>query len=38
MENYETSPWENGDTESFIGKFRDELLNGEIFTTLGGLQ
>lgn len=28
------SPWENGYMESFIGKFRDELLNGEIFDTL----
>jgi transposase InsO family protein len=28
------SPWENGYVESFIGKFRDELLNGEIFHTL----
>jgi transposase InsO family protein len=28
------SPWENGYIESFIGKLRDELLNGEIFTTL----
>ena len=25
------SPWENGYVESFNGKFRDELLNGEIF-------
>lgn len=25
------SPWENGYNESFNGKFRDELLNGEIF-------
>ena len=25
------SPWENGYCESFNGKFRDELLNGEIF-------
>jgi len=25
------SPWENGYIESFNGKFRDELLNGEIF-------
>jgi len=24
----------NGYAESFIGKFRDELLNGEIFDTL----
>ena len=28
------SPWENGYYESFIGKLRDELLNGEIFDTL----
>ena len=28
------SPWENGYVESFNGKLRDELLNGEIFTTL----
>lgn len=28
------SPWENGYVESFIRKFRDELLNGEIFDTL----
>ena len=28
------SPWENGYTESFNGKLRDELLNREIFTTL----
>jgi len=28
------SPWENGFCESFNGKFRDELLNGEIFYTL----
>jgi len=27
------SPWENGYIESFNGKLRDELLNGEIFTT-----
>ncbi len=25
------SPWENGYVESFNGKLRDELLNGEIF-------
>jgi len=24
-------PWENGYNESFNGKLRDELLNGEIF-------
>jgi transposase InsO family protein len=28
------SPWENGYIESFNGKMRDELLNGEIFYTL----
>ena len=28
------SPWENGYIESFIGKLRDELLNGKIFDTL----
>lgn len=28
------SPWENGDCESFNGKLRDELLNGEIFYSL----
>ena len=28
------SPWENGYIESFNGKLRDELLNGEIFTNL----
>ena len=28
------SPWENGYIESFNGKFRDELRNREIFTTL----
>jgi putative transposase len=28
------SPWENGYNESFNGKFRDELLDGEIFYTL----
>ena len=27
-------PWENGYVESFNGKLRDELLNGEIFYTL----
>ena len=25
------SSWENGYSESFNGKLRDELLNGEIF-------
>jgi transposase InsO family protein len=28
------SPWEDGYCESFNSKLRDELLNGEIFTTL----
>lgn len=28
------SPWENGYVESFHDKFRDELLNGELFDTL----
>lgn len=28
------SPWENGYIESFNGKLRDELLNGEIFMAL----
>ncbi len=28
------SPWENGYNESFNGKVRDELLNGEIFYSL----
>jgi transposase InsO family protein len=28
------SPWENGYVESFNGKLRDELLDGEIFFTL----
>jgi putative transposase len=27
------SSWENGYIESFNGKMRDELLNGEIFYT-----
>ncbi len=27
------SPWENGFAESFIGRFRDEFLNTELFTT-----
>jgi transposase InsO family protein len=29
------SPWENGHVESFNGKMRDELLNRELFDTLG---
>ena len=32
------SPWENGYCESFNGRFRDELLNGEIFYSLGEAQ
>jgi putative transposase len=28
------SPWENGYVESFTGKPRDELLDGEVFSTL----
>ncbi len=28
------SPWENGYIESFNGKLRDKLLNGEIFDTV----
>ncbi len=28
------SPWENGYNESFNGKLRDELVNGEIFYSL----
>jgi putative transposase len=27
-------PWENGYCESFNARFRDELLNGEIFYSL----
>ncbi len=29
------SPWENGYAESFHGRLRDELLEGELFTCLG---
>jgi putative transposase len=29
-----SSPWENGFIESFNGKFRNELLNREVFYTL----
>ena len=29
-----SSPWENGYCESFNARFRDELLNGEIFYSL----
>ena len=32
------SPWENGYCESFNARFRDKLLNGEIFYTLKGAQ
>ncbi|MEO0427319.1 MAG: IS3 family transposase [Pseudomonadota bacterium] len=32
------SPWENGYCESFNARFRDELLNREIFFTLHGAQ
>ena len=28
------SPWENGSTESFNGKLRDELLNREVLTNV----
>ena len=28
------SPWENGVVESFNARLRDELLNGEIFSSL----
>ena len=28
------SPWDNGYVESFNGKLRDELFDGEIFYTL----
>ena len=28
------SPWQNGYGESFISRFRDELLNAEVFYTL----
>ena len=31
-----SGPWENGYCESFNGKLRDELLNGEIFYSLKG--
>jgi putative transposase len=30
------SPWEKGYVESFNGKLRDELLNGELFLSLAG--
>ena len=36
---YQTgSQWENGYCESFNGKMRDQLLNGELFYTLKGAQ
>ena len=28
------SPWENGHVESFNARFRDELLDGEVFHSL----
>ena len=28
------APWENGYYESFNSRFRDELLNGELFTSI----
>jgi putative transposase len=28
-----SQPWENGFAESFNGRFRDEFLNSELFTT-----
>jgi len=32
------SPWENGYIESVNGRLRDELLNRELFDTLGAVQ
>jgi len=32
------SPWENGYNESFNGKLRDELLNGEVHGRAGGIR
>ena len=32
------SPWENGYNESFNGKLKDELLNGEVFYSLKEVQ
>lgn len=32
------SPWENGYVESFHGRFRDEILNAELFDTLWDTQ
>ena len=34
VQGWQVSPWENGYCESFNGKLRDQLLNGEIFYTL----
>ena len=31
-------PWENGIAESFNGRFRDEFLNTELFTTASEAQ
>ena len=31
---YVVDPWENGYIESFNGKLRDELLNGEVFSSV----
>jgi transposase InsO family protein len=31
------SPWENGDSESFNGKLRDEVVNREVFFTWSNL-
>jgi hypothetical protein len=38
QERWAGSPWENGYNESFNGKLRDELLNGEIFYSLKEVQ
>ena len=32
------SPWQNGFAESFNGRFRDEFLNTELFTTVAEAQ
>jgi putative transposase len=32
------SPWENGYCESFNARFKDELLNGEIYYSLKEVQ
>jgi transposase InsO family protein len=32
------SPWENGYNDSFNGKLRDEVLNGEVFYTIKDAQ